>query len=67
MKYQFRSKPPNGDIVLNRSGDGYDAETPEIAWRMFYQTLYAHVGDTEERLRTRYTIEPLGTLPVGAF
>jgi hypothetical protein len=66
-KFQFRAVPPNGDIVLNHAGSGYEAVDSDMAWRMLYQTLYAKPEDTELRLRMRYICEPLGTLPRGAF
>lgn len=66
MKYQFRSNPPNGDIVLNRAGNGYEAPDKEAAWRALALELGTPKAEVAH-LRTRYVIEPLGTEPAGRF
>lgn len=66
MKFQFRSNPPNGDIVLNRAGSGYEAPDRESAWKVL-ATEFGTPKAEAAHLRTRYVLEPLGTEPKGAF
>lgn len=60
MRYQFRSNPPNDDIVLNRGSGGYSGASEEVAWLVLARELSPPEQDVE-KLKKRYTIEPLGT------
>lgn len=61
MRFQFRSLPPNDDIVLTRGrSGGYPGASEEIAWRVLAAELSPPEQDVE-KLKTRYTIEPFGT------
>jgi hypothetical protein len=58
MRFQFRALPPNDDIVLNHSGDGYHADSPDAAFERLATELSPPTQDAE-KLKARYTVEEM--------
>lgn len=62
MKYQFRARCDGPPIVLDNCGAGYEAPTEDLAWDAVIR--FINLKDLD---RSRYTIEPLGTVSVEAL
>lgn len=57
MKYQFRAKPPNDDIILDNAHEGYNAPNEDAAWAMLNLRLTLSYEE-QTHIRSRYSLEP---------